>query len=93
MIVSALSNVYAELKPQIIYFPFKFDVHTDHEIVSRAVISTLKWFRHPYIRQVFMYETLSETDFNYIRPSFKPNYFVDITKFLKKKIDTIKVYD
>ena len=42
-----------------------------------------------------IYQTLSETEFG-LRPEdpgFKPNSFVDISSFLKKKIEILKIYD
>lgn len=41
-----------------------------------------------------MYECISETEFApaLAENSFCPNYFVDITPFLRQKIDLLKVY-
>ena len=58
-IVQSLSLLYKKVKPEIIYMPFCGDVHTDHQIIAKALQSTFKWFRHPYIEKVLMYETLS----------------------------------
>jgi N-acetylglucosamine malate deacetylase 1 len=92
-LVDKLTKVFAKIEPEIIYIPFVHDVHTDHQITAKALQSTLKWFRHPYLKKVLMYETLSETEFNFIeqRP-FKPNVFIDITNFIQDKIDTMKIY-
>ena len=92
-IVRKISNFYSKIEPQILYVPFAFDVHTDHQIISKAIQSTLKWFRHPYINQVFMYETLSETDFNYsTQENFKPNTYVDISKYIERKVEAMNIY-
>ena len=39
-------------------------------------------------------ETLSETEFapSLEKSSFRPNYFVDITEFLSKKLQAMKIY-
>ena len=58
-------NVYKKVEPDIIYIPFAYDVHTDHQIIARALQSTFKWFRYPHIKKVYMYETPSETEFNF----------------------------
>ena len=41
-----------------------------------------------------MYETLSETEFTPTLPenTFIPNVFVDITKYLDKKVEIFKIY-
>ena len=73
--------------------PFAYDVHTDHQVIAKAVASTLKWFRYPYIKKVMMYETPSETEFNFTEDrAFRPNVFVDISQHLDDKIDAMRMY-
>ena len=68
--------------------------HTDHQIICKAVLSMIKWFRYPYIAKVLMYETLSETDFNLGQQnSFKPNTYVDISNYIDKKIKAMSIYE
>ncbi|MDP4437732.1 hypothetical protein P4G59_15040 [Lactiplantibacillus plantarum] len=43
------------------------------------------------IKAVFSFETLSSTEWNY-STSFRPNYFVDISKQLQSKLDTMGEY-
>jgi hypothetical protein len=40
-----------------------------------------------------MYETLSETNFNFIgNRVFRPNVYADISEYLSDKIETMKIY-
>ena len=92
-IIQKISNVLEKVKAEIVYMPYIYDVHTDHQIIAKAMQSTLKWFRYSHIKKVFMYETLSETDFNFIEQrKFNPNTYIDISKFLNKKIELMKIY-
>tara|TARA_B100000315_G_C14580895_1_gene590418 strand:- start:2920 stop:3585 length:666 start_codon:yes stop_codon:yes gene_type:complete len=92
-IIEKITDVYKQIEPEIIYMPFAFDVHTDHQIIAKALQSTFKWFRFPYINKVLMYETLSETEFNFIEDrAFRPNVFIDISQFLFDKIETMKIF-
>ena len=92
-LIEEISNVYKKLAPDIIYMPFAYDVHTDHQIIAKALQSTFKWFRYPYIKKVLMYETPSETEFNFIEDrTFQPNVFVDISNYLDDKIDAMKIF-
>ena len=92
-IIEKISFVYKEIEPEIIYIPFSHDVHTDHQIISKAFQSTSKWFRSPYVNKILMYETLSETEFNFIeKRRFSPNIFIDISKYLDKKIEIMNMY-
>ncbi|MGI2024261.1 N-acetylglucosaminyl deacetylase, LmbE family [Shewanella morhuae] len=93
-LVDAFSIIINQIKPQIVYTPFRNDVHSDHEVVFDVVASTTKSFRYPFIEKILAYETLSETDFN-IKPgntTFSPNVFVDISEFMEKKILILKLY-
>ncbi len=94
VLIRNISKVFNEVKPEIIYLPFMQDVHSDHRVLFQAAYSCTKTFRYPFIKRIFMMETLSETE---VAPSMKefaftPNYFVDISDFLDKKIEIMKVY-
>ena len=39
-----------------------------------------------------MYETISETNFNFNEKQFSPSLFLDITDFMDKKIEISKLY-
>ena len=93
-LVKKISSFINEISPNIIYMPFKGDIHSDHGIVFDAVATCTKSFRYPSVKRVLCYETLSETDFS-IDPTqirFSPNVFVNITDYIDKKIDIMKVY-
>ncbi len=94
-LVDKLSAIIAEVQPNVLYIPFVGDVHSDHRVVFDAVLSCTKSFRHPYIKEVYMMETLSETEYAVSCKSgvFSPNVFVDISNFMEKKIEIMKVYE
>ena len=93
-LIEKIADVYNKIQPEIIYMPFVYDVHTDHQCIAKAMQSTFKWFRYPYIKKVLMYETLSETEFNFTDERiFSPNIFVDISEYLDKKINVMKIYE
>ena len=92
-LIEKISDVYKKVEPEIIYMPFMYDVHTDHQTTAKAIHSTLKWFRYSHLKKVLMYETLSETEFNFLgRTTFKPNVFIDISDYLEIKISTMKIF-
>ena len=93
-LIEKISNVYKKVEPDIIYMPFPNDVHTDHQLIAKALQSTFKWFRFPHIKKVYMYETPSETEFNFVENRvFSPNVFVKISQYIDNKIETMKIYD
>ncbi|RDH81542.1 MAG: GlcNAc-PI de-N-acetylase [endosymbiont of Galathealinum brachiosum] len=94
-LVGKISEVIQKIQPTIIYLPFKSDVHSDHRAIFSAAYSCTKSFRYPYIKKIYMMETLSETEFS---PSTKedayiPNVFVDITDHIEKKLEIMKLYE
>lgn len=90
--ISALMN---DFKPEIIYTMNRSDAHSDHRVIFDAVMACTKSFRHPYLRKVLMYETISETEFApaLAEKAFVPNYFVDITDFFRKKVELATIYE
>jgi len=93
-LIGKISKVIKEVQPSIIYLPFKGDVHSDHRKVFEAAYSCTKSFRYPFIKKIYMMETLSETEFapSTKEDSFIPNVFVDISPFFEKKIEVIKIF-
>ena len=92
-LVAGISNVFKSFEPEEVYVPHPSDIHTDHRAVFNAVASCTKWFRHPYLKRVLAYETLSETDFGLgTDQGFRPNVFMDIEQFLDGKLQAMDVY-
>ncbi|MDC1068931.1 PIG-L family deacetylase [Candidatus Kapabacteria bacterium] len=94
-LIGKISNVLNKIEPNIIYLPFKSDVHSDHRKIFEAAYSCTKSFRYPFIKKIYMMETLSETDFapSTKEDSFIPNVFVDISDQLDKKIEIMEVFE
>ena len=86
--------MFRQVEPNIVYLPFKSDVHTDHQIAFKAAYSCTKTFRCPSTKKIIMMETLSETEFtpSTKEDSFIPNMFVDITDFIDRKIEIMNIY-
>ena len=93
-LIDKISNVINTIKPNIIYLPFKGDVHSDHRKIFEASYSCTKSFRYPFIKKIYMMETLSETEFapSTKEDSFTPNTFVDISAYFEKKIEIMKIF-
>ena len=94
-LISKISKVVNDIQPSTIYLPFKGDIHSDHRRIFEASFACTKSFRYPFIKSIYMMETLSETEFapSISENSFVPNVFVDISEFLEKKIEIMKVFE
>ncbi|OQS08492.1 GlcNAc-PI de-N-acetylase [Chromobacterium violaceum] len=94
VLVGAVSKVVMQVRPNILYLPYRYDAHSDHTRVFDAVVACSKSFRYPSVQRVLAYETLSETEFG-LRPgesAFKPNHFVNIQPWLETKLSILRIY-
>ncbi len=93
-LIGKISKIIHDIKPNIIYLPFKGDVHSDHRKIFEAVYSCTKSFRYPFIKKIYMMETLSETEFapSSNEDSFIPNVFIDISKYMDEKLKIMNIY-
>lgn len=93
-LVKKISKAICAVEPNIVYLPFKSDVHSDHRKIFEASYSCTKVFRYPFIKKIYMVETLSETEFapSTQDGSFVPNVFVDISEHMHTKLEILKVY-
>jgi len=94
-LVTSISNIINKIRPEIIYVPFHSDVHTDHQITFKALMSCTKNFRFPFIKKILMCETLTETELAppLLDNIFMPNVFIDISNYFEKKLEIMRVYE
>jgi len=93
-LVDSISKYILDIKAEVVYMPNCSDVHSDHKYVAEATLSCVKCFRYPSIKKVYVYETLSETEFgiNNSFNKFMPNVYVNIEKYIAKKIEILEVF-
>ncbi len=93
---AALGRVFAAVSPDTVYVPHVGDVHRDHQIIFNAamVCSRPTGSSAPAPSRILAYETVSETDWNAapITPSFVPNVYVDITRYIDRKLEACALY-
>ncbi|MBL7813066.1 MAG: PIG-L family deacetylase [Bacteroidetes bacterium] len=93
-LISKISEIIRDEIIEIVYTVNRSDAHSDHKITSQAVMASTKSFRQPNVKKVLMYECISETEFNSFPTDnpFIPNYYVDISEYLREKIKICEVY-
>lgn len=95
ILIGAIGSIIKTVAPDSVYVPYRNDVHSDHAAVFDAAVSACKTFRSPFVKSIYAYETLSETDFG-LRPDdpgFRPNLFEDISGYLDKKISIMSLFE
>lgn len=91
---AALSEVFRELEPSVVFVPFAGDVHLDHQLAFLSTVVCSRPTTPTAPRSIYAYETLSETNWNapYLTPGFLPNVFVDISEHLETKLEAMGQY-
>ena len=92
---SRVYEIVKRVKPEVVYIPFLGDMHFDHRELTESAMVALRPIGDYSVREIYMYETLSETGWNV--PSneraFVPNVWVDITESIDEKIEAMSCYE
>lgn len=88
---AAVRDTVMRVQPEIVYMPHFGDIHSDHQIVAMASQVAVRPVGQSFVKTVYAYETLSETEWNapHSSNSFIPNCFSDISDFLDKKLEAM----
>jgi N-acetylglucosamine malate deacetylase 1 len=89
-----ISKVVNDFNPHMVLCPYP-DRHIDHRLVFESVmVATRPIGVGKDIEIVAAYETLSETHWNapHIEPNFTPNWVVDISDHISKKLNAQECY-
>lgn len=93
-VVQEIEKIKKKIKPNILYTHFSNDLNIDHRIAYQAAITASRPSPKESVRKIFCFEILSSTEWSDKNKNiFLPNYFVDISKFINKKLNAIKIYD
>ena len=91
-ITKIIEKYVEKFKPDTIFTHHSSDLNIDHKKVHQAVVTATRPFKNNYVKNIFAFEIPSSTDSNYGKKVFNPNFFVDISKSLKKKIKSLQIY-
>jgi N-acetylglucosamine malate deacetylase 1 len=87
--------VLEQTQPDLLFVPFLWDLHKDHREIFHAF--SVAWRTSSAvgrkIRNIYAYETLSETHWNSpLEPGFIPNTHLDISEFIETKLRALACY-
>lgn len=93
-IIIPLEKHIKSLKPEVVYVPFREDNNQDHRAVFDALRVAIRPLATPFIKAVYMYEVASSTEQSPSLPenAFLPNYYVDIERYINKKLKAYSCY-
>ena len=91
-----ISDIIKSYDPTIILMPFSNDLHNDHKLINNATIVATRPYleKNEKIKLIVEYETLSETNIYNLdnQQIFFPNFYVDISSTLEKKLNAFRKY-
>jgi len=91
-IIQIIEKVKNELRPQIVFTHFEYDLNIDHKITYQAVMTACRPLAGEPVKEIYSFEIPSSTEWNFPR-IFAPNVFVDIENTIEKKIEAFQLYD
>lgn len=81
-----------EFSPNIIYTHYWEDVNQDHRRIYEATLIACRPVPKSSIKEILCYETPSSTEWGNPLKNNQPNVFVNIEKFINKKIKAVENY-
>lgn len=93
-IVKVLEKLKEELHPDIIYTHHRFDINVDHLVTAQAVTTAFRPIAGELASKILAFETPSSTEWQIPGHGmeFAPNYYVDISAVLDRKIKALECY-
>ena len=90
-IIKVISKVKEEIKPDIIFTHYENDLNIDHQITYKAVITATRPMEDECVKEIYSFEILSSTEWNYPL-SFSPDTYFDISDTLDLKLNAMSLY-
>jgi len=90
-IVKEIEKVKDKIKPDIIFTHYEKDLNIDHQITYRAVITATRPMGSECVKEIYSFEILSSTEWNYPL-SFSPDTFFNVTETIDLKIQAMQEY-
>ena len=89
-----LSKMVNKFQPRLVYLPHPGDLHLDHSAIYRAALVAVRPINNCSVKEVYCYETLSETDWSPKQggEGFDPNCYEDISDYMQLKLDAMNCF-
>lgn len=93
-ITKALEKLIAEYKPEVVFTHHAGDVNIDHRRMHDATVTACRPQRGHPVKTLLCFEVPSSTEWQLpgSAPVFAPNWFVDISGTLDRKLAALDIY-
>ena len=93
-VVKIIEAQIGRRRPHTVLTHHAGDVNIDHQIVHDAVLAACRPLPGSTVRQLLFFETPSSTEWRppSSGPAFAPNWFVDISSTVERKVEALRAY-
>jgi LmbE family N-acetylglucosaminyl deacetylase len=92
-IVQKLEPFIEEIRPTIVYTHHHGDLNIDHRLTHAAVMTVCRPMPGSSVSEIYGFEVVSSTEWATSQESsFLPNCFVDISQYLRVKLEALEAY-
>jgi len=91
-IVQAIELVVVDFQPSVVLTHYAEDLNVDHRACHQAVLTACRPQPEHPVRTILGFEVASSTEWAFSAAAFVPNYFVDISAQLDKKLLALEAY-
>ena len=93
--VKSIETVKYSVKPNIVYSHSSADLNIDHRRVLESTLTAFRPQPNEICSEIRCFEIPSATDYGHpsVTGIFKPNLYIDISNFWKKKQQALEAYD
>jgi len=93
-IVKGVEKIITKVRPNIIYTHFSHDLNVDHRLTFQAVLTACRPQPNFGVKKILAFETPSSTEWQIKdgKSQFSPTVYNNITDFINKKIEILKIY-
>lgn len=94
-VIKLIEGLCCDVRPDVVLTQHGGDLNVDHAVTFRAAMTAARPMAGGCVRRVLAYEVASSTEWAFERfaPRFRPNWFVDISATLERKICAMKCYE
>lgn len=92
-VVQQLEKIIDKLQPNIVYTHHHGDLNIDHRITHQAVLTACRPVPGSSVRAIYAFEVASSTDWaNQNLVPFIPCHFINVERYLERKIAALNAY-
>lgn len=91
-ITKVVEDVKNEVKPDVIFTHFEYDLNKDHQLTYQAVLTATRPMGGETVKELYSFEIPSSTEWKFPNV-FAPNVFIDISDTIEKKIKAFSMYE